>query len=224
MKISRSQIIAIGTLFILCGVGIFSSQYLLGKKTDLFELVNMQYYFSQLENVDPVEPETPTPDPETPAPEPETPDPEPEKPAEPVITESYIAILEIPKIDLKKGIYKIGSKYNTVSRNVAILSPSDYPDVQGGNFVLAAHSGNGYLSFFKNLYKLGNGDYAYIYYNSIKYTYKISFIYTQPKIGTINVYRPYGKTTLMLITCTKDDETTQTVYVAELESTEPVTE
>lgn len=221
MKLTRSQIIAIGTLFILCGIGIFSSQYLLGKKTDLFELVNMQYYFSQLENVEPgPDPEVPIEEPEVPIEEPEIPVEEPERPAEPVITESYIAVLEIPKIDLKKGIYKIGSKYNTVSRNVAILSPSDYPDVQGGNFVLAAHSGNGYLSFFKNLYKLVEGDYAYIYYNNIKYTYKIMYIYTQPKTGTINVYRLYGKTTLMLITCTKDDETTQTVYVAELESTE----
>ena len=214
MKLSKSQSIAVGTLIILFGLIIILSHYFLGKKTQLFELVNMQYYFSQVEEEilpeEPVEPEVPV--------EPEQ--PVEEKPKEPVITESYIAVLEIPKIDLKKGIYKIGSKYNTVSRNVAILTPSDYPDVVGGNFVLAAHSGNGYLSFFKNLYKLNNGDVAYIFYNNIKYTYKISYIYTQPKVGTINVYRPYGKTTLMLITCTKNDNTTQTVYVAELIATE----
>ena len=209
-KFSRAQIIAIGTLFILCGILVLSSQYLLDKRNSLFELINMQLYFNQMTdepNVpdividEPVEPDTPT---EEPAPEPE------------VITESYIAVLEIPAVDLKKGIYSLGSKYNTVNRNVAILSPSDYPDVPGGNFVLAAHSGNGYLSFFRNLYKLNSGDYAYIYYNNVKYTYKITYIYTQPKTGTINVYRPYNKTTLMLITCTKDDESTQTVYVAEL--------
>lgn len=208
-KLSRAQIIALGTLFIVCGIFILSSQYLLKKRDSLFELINMQLYFNQM-NVgsepdvivdDPIQQTTPVQDPE----------PEPE-----VITESYIAVLEIPSIDLKKGIYALGSRYNTVNRNVAILSPSDYPDVAGGNFVLAAHSGNGYLSFFRNLYKLGTGDYAYIYYNNIKYTYKITYIYTQPKTGTINVYRPYGKTTLMLITCTKDDESTQTVYVAEL--------
>lgn len=217
MKLSRAQVIAIGTLFIIFGLFIFSSQYLLGKKTDLFEYVNMSLYFEQIESVpdnkieptDPVEPVQPV--------EPV----EPEKPNEPVITESYIAVLEIPKIDLKKGIYKIGSKYNTVSRNVAILTPSDYPDVNGGNFVLAAHSGNGYLSFFKNLYKLGVNDYAYIYYNDVKYTYKITYIYEQPKTGKINVYRPQNSTTLMLITCTKDDDNTQTVYVAVLESQEP---
>lgn len=208
-NISRSQIIAIGTLFILCGILILSSQYLLDKKNSLFEYINMQLYFDQLSTVpsDPIQPDEPPVEPSTPP----DPTPEPE-----VITESYIAVLEIPEINLKKGMYSLGSRYNTVSRNVSILSPSDYPDVEGGNFVLAAHSGNGYLSFFKNLYKLGKGSYAYIYYNNVKYTYKISYIYKQQKTGTINVYRPYGKTTLMLVTCTKDDESSQTVYVAEL--------
>lgn len=217
MKISRGQVIAIGTLCMLFGFFVIASQYLLEKKNTLFDIINMQLYFNQLD--EPSEPEVvpDEPDPE-PLPEPQ-PEPEPQKPQE-VITESYIAVLEIPKIELRKGVYQIGSKYNTVSRNVAILTPSDYPDVDKGNFVLAAHSGNGYLSFFRNLYKLNAGDYAYIYYNNKKYTYKITYIYYQPKTGTINVYRPYGKTTLMLITCTKDDESSQTVYVGVLENVE----
>lgn len=214
MRISRSQIIAIGTLFILCGIIIFSSQYLLDKKNSLFEYINMQLYFNQIVDV----PDTPEPEPQ---PDDQAPEPEEHAPEPEVITESYIAVLEIPEINLKKGIYQLGSRYNTVSRNVSILSPSDYPDVQGGNFVLAAHSGNGYLSFFKNLYKLNTGSYAYVYYNNTKYSYKITYIYKQAKTGTINVYRPLGKTTLMLITCTKDDESSQTVYVAELMSQEP---
>lgn len=212
-RISRAQIIALGTLFILCGLLIFSSQYLLDKKSSLFEYINMQLYFNQIADEpgvvdnEPVEPD-----------EPEVID---DTPTEPTITESYVAVLEIPKIDLKKGLYSMDSKYNTVRRNVAILSPSDYPDVSGGNFVLAAHSGNGYLSFFKNLYKLSTEDYVYVYYNDVKYSYKITYIYKQAKTGTINVYRPYNKTTLMLITCTKNDESSQTVYVAELQGTEP---
>ena len=191
MRLSRAQIIAVGTLFIVCGLLIFASQYLLDKRNSLFEYINMKLYFDQI--VDEPEPIIePTPDPEpVPTPEP-TPTPE-------VITESYVAVLEIPEISLKKGIYALGSRYNTVSRNVAILSPSNYPDVNGGNFVLAAHSGNGYLSFFKNLYKLSTSSYAYVYYNNVKYSYKITYIYTQAKTGTINVYRPYGKTTLILM-------------------------
>ena len=214
-KISRSQIIAIGTLFILCGIIIFSSQYLFDKKTSLFEYINMKLYFNQIED-EPNEPIEPESDPEP------TVDPdEPEPVQEPVVTENYVAVLEIPKIDLKKGLYSIDSKYNNVNRNIAILKPSDFPDVPNGNLVLASHSGSGYISFFKHLYKLSTGDYAYVYYNNVKYIYKITYIYTQEKTGKINVYRPYNKTTLMLITCTKNDESTQTVYVAQLESKEP---
>lgn len=213
MNLSRGRIIAIGTLFILCGLCIFSSQYLLGKRDSLFEYINMQLYFNQMNNEPDIDP-----DPE-PAPEPEpTLDPEPTP--DPVITEKYIAVLEIPKINLKRGIYDKNSKYNNVNRNIMILSPSDYPDVDKGNFILASHSGNGYISFFRNLYKLSEGDYAYVYYNNMKYSYEITSIYYQPKTGTIAVHKPTGKTTLMMITCTKNDESTQTVYVAELRSTE----
>ena len=52
------------------------------------------------------------------------------------------------------------------------------------------------------------------------YTYKITNIYTQPKVGKIAIYRNYDKTTLTLITCTNHDSTTQTIYIAELESIE----
>ena len=48
------------------------------------------------------------------------------------------------------------------------FNKENYPDVDGGNFVLAGHSGNGYMSFFKNLYKLSTGDYAYVYYYYIQ--------------------------------------------------------
>ena len=70
------------------------------------------------------------------------------------------------------------------------------------------------------MYKLNKGDVAYVTYKNKKYTYKIVNIYTQPKIGTIAIYRNYDKTTLTLVTCTNDDSTTQTIYIAELESIE----
>lgn len=214
-KISGAQIIAVGTLFMLIGVGILLSGYFFDKKSALFELINMQFYFNQIDGTV-IEDE----------PEVEEPNSEPEQVEEKeeqqnVVTENYIGILEIPKIELKKGFYDINSRLNKVSRNVSVLKPSDYPDVDKGNLVLAAHSGNGYVSFFKNLYKLVVGDYAYVYYNNVKYTYKINYIYNQEKTGTINVYRPYNQTTLMLVTCTKNDESSQTVYVLVLENKEP---
>ena len=130
----------------------------------------------------------------------------------------YIGYLEIPKVDFKRGFVDINSKDNVVSKNISIISGSKYPDVEKGNFIIAGHSGTGIHSYFKNLYKLKIGDKAYVYYNNVKYTYKIVKIYKHPKDGTVAIYRDYDKTTLTLITCTKNDKKTQTVYIAELES------
>lgn len=132
----------------------------------------------------------------------------------------YIGYLEIPKIKFKRGFVDIKSKDNDVSKNITIISGSKYPNVEKGNFIIAGHSGTGVHSYFKNLYKLKTNDEAYVYYKNVKYTYKIIKIYNQPKDGTVAIYRDYNKTTLTLITCTKDNKKSQTVYVAELKNKE----
>ena len=128
----------------------------------------------------------------------------------------YVGYLNIPNINLKKGFTEKTSKYNTVSRNIQILSASDYPDKDKGNVIIAAHSGNSSVSYFNKLYLLNKGDLAYIEYNNVKYTYKIVEIYTIPKTGKAEIKRNKNVSTLTLITCTKDDKTTQTIYVSEL--------
>lgn len=130
----------------------------------------------------------------------------------------YIGTLEIPKINLNKGFTAIDSPYNTVNKNIEVVKNSNYPDVSKGNFILAAHSGNSYLAYFKNLYQLTLGDKAYINYKNHRYTYKIVNIYQQEKTGKIAIYRDLNKNTLTLITCTKDSKTKQTIYILELES------
>ena len=129
---------------------------------------------------------------------------------------NYIGTIEIPKINLKKGFVSPNSKYNDINYNVTIIEGFDYPDVKNGNFILAAHSGTGPQSFFKNLYKLSNGDIVKITYKNKVYKYEIKKIYTQKKQGYLTIYRNINKTTLSLITCTKDSKTLQTVYIAEL--------
>ena len=100
--------------------------------------------------------------------------------------------------------------------NIQTINPSDYPDVEKGNLILAAHSGTSSISYFKNLYQLTTNDKINILYNNQKYVYNIVKIYTVPKTGEVAIYRNEEKTTLTLITCTKNDDTTQTVYIAEL--------
>ena len=134
--------------------------------------------------------------------------------------ESYIGYLEIPKIKFRRGFYNITSKLNTVEANIEIIKGSDMPDVTNGNLIIAGHSGTGWKAFFKNLYKLEVGDEAIVTYAGINYKYKITNIYKQKNTGTVSIKRNYDKTTLTLITCTKDDSSTQTIYIAELDSVE----
>ncbi len=132
------------------------------------------------------------------------------------ITDNYIGYLTIPKINLTKGFLDNRSQENDVDKNLLVVSGSNYPDVDKGNFIIAGHSGTGWNSFFNDLYKLNVGDTAYINYKNKKYIYSITNIYKQQKTGKIAIYRDYTKTTLTLITCTNNDSETQTIYIAEL--------
>lgn len=132
----------------------------------------------------------------------------------------YIGYLSIPDINLKKGFTKKESKYNTISKNIQILSASDYPDKENGNVIFAAHSGNSSVSYFNKLYLLNIDALVYVIYNNVTYTYKITDIYTVKKSGEIEIKSNKNKSNITLITCTKNDNTTQTVYLGELISKE----
>ncbi len=134
--------------------------------------------------------------------------------------ESYIGYLEIPKIKFRRGFYNIDSKLNTVEANIEIIKGSEMPDVTNGNLIIAGHSGTGWKAFFKDLYKLEVGDEAIVTYAGINYKYKITNIYKEKNTGTVSIKRNYDKTTLTLITCTKDDSSTQSIYIAELYTVE----
>ena len=130
-------------------------------------------------------------------------------------TPNYLGVLEIPKINLKRGFYGLGNRYNSVDYNVTVINGSTFPGVENNNLILAAHSGNCSICYFENLYKLKLDDLAYISYNNNKYTYKIVDIYEVEKDGTVAIYRDYNKNCLTLITCTRNSNTKQTVYILE---------
>ena len=210
--------VTIGVLLVTLGLILVFSDYIKEKKNRAFEIVNLELYNleeknddgeiknDELEDIEKEEVDMP----------PEADEPPKQEPSVQEPAYYYIGILEIPKIGLNKGFVDPSSPYNNVDFNITIIPTSKLPNVDKGNFILAAHSGTGYISYFKNLYKLVLGDYAYIYYNNIKYTYKIVDIYKEPKTGSVAIYRDYNQTVLTLITCTKNDETTQTIYIANL--------
>ena len=65
------------------------------------------------------------------------------------------------------------------------------------------------------MYKLTLGDKVDITYNNKNYTYIITNIYTDLKDGDVAIKRNKNKTTLTLITCTRGDKTTQSIYICE---------
>lgn len=129
--------------------------------------------------------------------------------------EKYIAVIKIPKIKLEKGLCDISSTCNSVSRNIEILKESSYPNIENGNFILAGHSGNGNISYFRDVDKLSIDDEISIFYGKKEYQYKVMNIYEIEKTGKANIVRNGNKTTLTLITC-KGNEDKQLVVISEL--------
>lgn len=127
---------------------------------------------------------------------------------------NYMAVIEIPKINLKQGIPYPNTQDNNVERNIEIINGSSTPKEENGVFILASHSGNSAISYFKDLYKLNKDDSFNIYYDGHKYTYFISDIYKIDKTGKLSIKRDVTKKAVVLVTCTKNSDTKQTVYIA----------
>lgn len=130
--------------------------------------------------------------------------------------EEYLGVIDIPKINLYRGFYSKTSNLNNVKFNLFVLSVSSYPDTERGNLVIAGHSGNYNNSYFRDLYLLDVNDEIVVHYNNKNYKYEIAKIYNEAKDGSVRIIRDNTKTTLTLITCTKDDNDHQTVYIAYL--------
>lgn len=128
---------------------------------------------------------------------------------------SYLGILEILSINLKKEFYDLDSIYNQVDQNITLINESTMPDEDNGNIILAAHRGNSKVAFFNNLHKIEPNDEINIYFNNKKYVYKYSNRYDVEKNGKIKIIREKNKTTITLITCKKWTNK-QTVFIGYL--------
>ena len=200
-KLSKNAKVTLGILLLFLGISCLLFTYFKTIKSNIFNEKNLKYFeeVDIAENIEEVGDET-----------------VPEETTTPVINYNYIGYLDIPKINLKRGFVSLNSKYNSISYNVMLIKGSSMPDVKNGNLILAAHRGNSSVSFFDKLYKLHLGDEANVTYNDKVYTYKLVNTYLEAKDGTIAIYRDENKTTLTLITCTRGDKKTQTVFIFEL--------
>lgn len=203
-KLSDKTIVIIAFLAIIGGILLVSSNYLKEKKDKAYQKVSVSLYEKKSKKDN-----TPQETEET---------PEETKEETPVDTGGYLGVLKISKINLAQGFYDKDNALNNVSKNITILSPSNYPDENAGNVILVSHSGSSHIAYFKHLYQLSVGDTALIEYKGKTYTYKIDNIYNETKDGNVTIYRDTSKSTLTMITCTKDDNTKQTIYIAYLQS------
>ena len=202
-KLSNKTIVIITFTLIILGLLLISNDYLKSKKEKAYEKIRISLMTTEDNTPKSVEKEETK----------EEPTPEPEK-----VENEYLGVLEIDKINLSQGFYDKDNKDNNVSKNVTFLEPSNYPDEKNGNIILVAHSGTSHIAYFKHLYQLNVGDRARVIYKVKTYTYKIENIYYEEKDGEVTIYRDTNKSTLTMITCTKNDDTKQTIYIAYLES------
>ena len=206
--------IAAGVILIVCGTLVLLSDYVKEKRDVVFSEMNLALSTISDDNIN-VEENTEVATPE----ETEENTVELEEETKTEVNykyEEYLGIIDIQKINLYKGFYNKNSNLNNVKFNLYILPESTYPDVNKGNLIIAGHSGNYNNSYFANLYQLEKEDTITIHYKNLKYIYKIDNIYYEKKTGSVRIFRDKQKTTLTLITCTKDDKEHQTIYIAEL--------
>ena len=211
IKFKNSTILLIGIVIIIIGIGIGLYEYFVERKNKTFSDMNIMLYENE-------QPQNITSDNIGEEVDGENSNNEKDDNGEQntiTSTQNYLGILEIPKINLKNGFYGLNSSYNNVDYNVTVINGSTYPDDKNNNLILAAHSGDCNYCYFDKLYKLELGDSAYVKYKNIRYAYKIVDIYEVEKDGTVAIYRDYSKNCLTLITCTRNSNTKQTVYILE---------
>ena len=220
----RNVKIIIGVIISIVGIVIIGSDYYLSLKHEVFDDMNKAYYEQNVvisdepEEINNGNYEEMNDDEDTNIDNQEQPVIEPDnKNNNNQNVENYIAYIMIPKIELNRGIYSITSTLNNVNKNIYVHPASTFPNnVSGNNLILASHSGSSSISYFKKLYKLELEYDVYLEYNGKTYHYKIKNIYTVLKDGTVALRVKQNVSTISLITCTKGDSKTQTIYICEL--------
>lgn len=133
---------------------------------------------------------------------------------------NYVAVLSIPKLNFRRGLYEQHSPESELSKNIIFLDSSDMPDEQNSRVIIVGHSGDTSNSYFKYLYKLKYKDILYLHYNGIKYVYQVSDIYEIKKSGKLALESNKDKKTLTLVTCKGSDK--QLVIISTLTQEEDI--
>ena len=128
---------------------------------------------------------------------------------------NYKAVLEIPSINLKKGVVDSTKNFNSINYAISVDKSSNYPD-KYGNFILYAHSGNSSIAFFRKLVNVNLKDDIYVYYNGIKYHYVVIDKYDIEKTGKAKVKSSEDNNYITLISCDQNKKGYQVIVIGKM--------
>ena len=196
---SNKSLVILGSLFLISGLSLIVLTIHTTFKTKSEEDIALDNFYIEEKQIETTDDTTPE-------------DVVEEKKDTPI---NYVAVLRIPKINLKRGLVDRDSKYNNIKYNIMIHKESDTPDKEGGNVILVAHSGTSGVAYFRNVDKLSLNDEIYLDYNNKTYSYKITNIYDIEKTGIAPIRKETTKSTITLITC-RHSTNKQIVVIAEI--------
>lgn len=196
---SNKSLVILGSLFLISGLSLIVLTIHTTFKTKSEEDIALDNFYIEEKQIETTDDTTPE-------------DVVEEKKDTPI---NYVAVLRIPKINLKRGLVDRDSKYNNIKYNIMIHKESDTPDKEGGNVILVAHSGTSGVAYFRNVDKLSLNDEIYLDCNNKTYSYKITNIYDIEKTGVVPIRKVTTKSTITLITC-RHSTNKQIVVIAEI--------
>lgn len=132
-----------------------------------------------------------------------------------MIKNKYWGYIEIPKLKIYYGFYSLNDQKNQIKNGIEVMSGSSLPSINGSNIVLVAHSGIAYNVLFDRLDVLALEDEVNLYFNNIKYIYKVKRILKKDKKDILSTIKT-NKNTLTLITCDKKEKDKNLIVYLEL--------
>lgn len=130
-----------------------------------------------------------------------------------ILNTKYFFILNIPTINLSEKVYYYNDDNNNVDKGIYLAKDYDFKTLNG-SIILASHSGNSEISYFKNLHLLKKDDVVNIECNGSNYFYKIDKKYKINKNGKFKYNN--DDRTIYLITCDKKNKKKQLVFMGKI--------
>lgn len=121
----------------------------------------------------------------------------------------YYGYLIIPSISMNLGFYYYDDDKNNVNQNVTLIKSNIE-----NTFILAAHSGHGYLAYFNDLRYLKVNDEIILKFKNQENHYRIKRIRNEIKDGSINILNE--KNQVILTTCNQVKKGYQLIVEASL--------